>query len=198
MLTEFDADWALAEGIMIRIFQKNLSLSVRVEMNQRGCELDSFREIIERAVNAEAKAKLRLSSNTCEMDQNYPQGNRPVQLTIAQSLYQARLTEDPQGEPGDREFIEAPYKSKTSHLLQFCSLHSKKPDKKSWREKKEQYCHKQRQGQNSKNLVPRGNTVANGGGRKDLSYITCFNYNKKGHYMDKCLEPWQNHANMED
>ena len=25
--------------------------------------------------------------------------------------------------------------------------------------------------------------------RKNLSHITCFNYNKKSHYTTKCLEP---------
>ena len=71
-MTPFNADWAPAKGTMIRIFQQGLWLSVRVEMNQRGRELDNLREIIERAVDAEATTKLRLSSNTCEMDQNCP------------------------------------------------------------------------------------------------------------------------------
>ena len=32
----------------------------------------------------------------------------------------------------------------------------------------------------------------------NLSYTTYFNYDKKGHYADKCLEPRQNYANTED
>ena len=139
ILTEFDADWAPAEGTMIRIFREGLRPSVRVEMNQRGRELDSFREIIERAVDAEATAKLRPSSNTYEMDQNCLRGNRSVQPTVAQSPYRARPTEDPQGEPGDRVLIETPYEPRTSHSLQFRSPRSEKSDKKSRREKKEQY-----------------------------------------------------------
>ena len=183
---------------MICIFQKSLQPSVRVAMNQRSRKLDSFREIIKRAVNAEDIAKLRPSSNTCKMDQNCPQGNRPVQSTVTRSLHRARLMEDPQGKPGDRKLTEAPYKPRTSHALQFCSPRSEKPDKKSWREKNEQYRQEQRQGRNSRIPVLRSNTVANGRGRKDLSHITCFNYDKKGHYADKCLKPQQNHANTED
>ena len=183
---------------MIRILQKGLQPSVRIEINQRGHKLDSFRKIIEKAVNAKAMAKLRPSFKTREMDQNCPQDNRPVYPTVTRSPYQARLTEDPEGEPGDRELTEALYEPRISHPLQFCFLCSKKPDKKSGREKKKQYRQEQRQGQNSRTLVPKSNTVANSRGRKDLNHIICFNCDKKGHYADKCLEPWQNHANTKD
>ena len=101
-------------------------------------------------VNAETMAKLRPSSNTREIDRNYPQGNRPVQPIVARSLHRARPTEDPQGEPSDRKLTEALYKPRISHSLQFCSPRSEKPDKKSWKKKKEQYCQKQRQSQNSR------------------------------------------------
>ena len=132
------------------------------------------------------------------MDQNCPQDNRLIQLTVAWSLHRAKPTEDPQGKPSDRKLTEAPYEPRTSYPLQFCSPRSEKPDKKSRREKKEQYRQEQRQGQNSKTPVSRSNTVGNGGDRKDLSHITYFNYDKKGHYVDKCLEPRQNYANTED
>ena len=198
ILTEFDADWAEAKGIMIFIFWKSLRLFVRIEMNQRNRKLDSLREIIERAVNAKATAKPRPSFNTCEMDQNYPQNNYCIQPTIAESPHWAKLTEDPQDEPSNRELTEALYKPRTSHPLQFCSLRSEKPDKKFWREKKKQYRQEQRQGRNSRTPVRRDNIFGNSGGRKDLNHITCFNFDKTGHYANKCLEPQQNQANTED
>ena len=108
-------------------------------MNQRGRKLDNFKEIIEKTVDVETMAKLKLSSNTYKIDQNCPQSNRPVQLTVAQFLHRARQTEDLHNEPGNRELIEALYEPKTSHLLPFRSPRSKKPDKKSEREKMEQY-----------------------------------------------------------
>ena len=104
----------------------------------------------------------------------------------------------PQGEPGDKELTKAAYEPRTSHPFQFCSPRSEKPDKKSWREKKEQYRQEQRQVWNSRTPVPRDNTVANGGGRKNLNHITYFNCDKKGHYVDKCLKLRQKHANTED
>ena len=44
---------------MIRYFWEGLCPSVRVKMEQRGQELDNFKELIEKAVDAEAKAALR-------------------------------------------------------------------------------------------------------------------------------------------
>ena len=124
---------------MIHIFRESFWLFVKVEMNQRGRELDSFKKIIERAVDTETTAQLRPSSNTREMDQNCPQDNYPVQPTIARSPHQTRPTEDLSGEPGNIKLTRALYKLKTSHLLQFRFSRTKKPDKKSWREKKQQY-----------------------------------------------------------
>ena len=51
---------------MIRYFRKSLYPSVRVEIEQRGQELDSFEERFEKAVDAEAKAVLRPRSYACE------------------------------------------------------------------------------------------------------------------------------------
>ena len=45
--------------MMIRYFQKVLQPSVKVEMEQRGQELDSFKELVKKAVNAKAKAVFR-------------------------------------------------------------------------------------------------------------------------------------------
>ncbi len=36
------------------------------------------------------------------------------------------------------------------------------------------------------------NGTGNNGLKKDLSQITCYNFDKKRHYADKCLEPPKN------
>ena len=54
---------------MIWYFRKSLCPSVRVEMKQRGQELNSFKELVEKAVNAEAKAVLRPCFYARETDQ---------------------------------------------------------------------------------------------------------------------------------
>ena len=41
-------------------------------MEQRGRKLDSFEELAQKAINAEAKAVLWACSAACEIDQNCP------------------------------------------------------------------------------------------------------------------------------
>ena len=75
ILIEFDSECAPEEGTMIRYFREGLRPSVRVEMEQRGRELDSFEELVEKAVDAEAKAALRPRSYARETDQHCLQGS---------------------------------------------------------------------------------------------------------------------------
>ena len=49
-------------------FQKSLRPSVRVEIEQCGRELDSFKELVKKTVDAEAKAALQPRSYACETD----------------------------------------------------------------------------------------------------------------------------------
>lgn len=54
-------------------------------MEQRGRELSSWDELVEKAIDAEAKASLQPSSIRREMDQRYPRGNRLVHTTVAKA-----------------------------------------------------------------------------------------------------------------
>ena len=75
ILIEFDPECAPEEGIMIRYFREGLCPSVIVEMEQRGRELDSFEELVEKAVNAEAKTALRPRSYARKTDQHCLRGS---------------------------------------------------------------------------------------------------------------------------
>ena len=55
---------------MIRYFPKDLKPSVSVEIEQRGQKLDSFEEIVEKAVDAKIKVALRPGSYACETNQH--------------------------------------------------------------------------------------------------------------------------------
>ena len=50
---------------MICYFRKGLKPSVQAEMQQRGQELDNFEELMQKAVDAEAKAAFRPRSYIC-------------------------------------------------------------------------------------------------------------------------------------
>lgn len=55
---EFDSVRVPKEITMIRYFREGLKLSIKAEMDQRGREFNSFQELVEKAVKAEAKAAL--------------------------------------------------------------------------------------------------------------------------------------------
>lgn len=54
--------------MMIRYFQEDLRLSIRVKLDVWGQDLDSWKEAVEKIVNAEAKALLQSASITRQMD----------------------------------------------------------------------------------------------------------------------------------
>lgn len=75
ILLEFDADGAPEESELIRFFREGLKPSVKAQMEQCSRELDSWDELVEKAIDAEAKASLQPAPILRKMDQRCPQGN---------------------------------------------------------------------------------------------------------------------------
>ena len=209
ILIEFDADGAPEESVLIRFFREGLKPSVKAQMEQRG----SWEELVKKAIDAEAKASLQPPSTLREMDQRCPQGNRPTHTSAGKSQVllprdhgnvsfevKVTTTQEPCNSPSD----EVPTYDQPSHSPQLHSSHRysshlpsrsenisvETSDKKSRRKKKELYRQKQGHGRNSETPVTGIETTSRSGRvRKDLSHITCFNCNEKGHYSYKCPEP---------
>ena len=111
---------------MIWYFQEGFWLSIRVEIEQRGQELDSFEELIKKVVNVEAKAAFRPHSYAHKTDQHCLRGSR---LSAAKASTQNQPMKDPRVEkPGS-----GPRKSKT---LAFQRFDNAETSKKAWKEKK--------------------------------------------------------------
>ena len=101
ILFEFDSECVPEEGTMIWYFQKGLRPLVRVEMEQRGRKLDSFKELVEKAIDAKAKAALRTRFYACETNQHCLQGSRPSAAktsTQGQPMKDSRV-EKPKSKP---------------------------------------------------------------------------------------------------
>ena len=64
--------------MMIWYFWKGLRPSVKVEIEQRGQELDSFKELVEKTVDTETKAAFWPHSYTCKTNQYYFWGSWPL------------------------------------------------------------------------------------------------------------------------
>ena len=66
---------------MICYFWEGLKSSIKVEIEQQDRALTSFEEMVQRAVNAEAKAGLRSSIMVRDADSRCPRGHCPSQNT---------------------------------------------------------------------------------------------------------------------
>ena len=85
ILLEYDPVGAPTELTMLRYFWEGRNPSVLAELEHRDLELESFNQMVKKAVNAKAKSALRPCSSTQEMDQNCPRGNQPANSTVAKS-----------------------------------------------------------------------------------------------------------------
>ena len=92
ILIEFDPNCALEEDTIIWYFWKGFRSSVQVKMEQRGQKLNSFKEIVEKAVNAKAKAALRPCSYTCNTNKDCFWDNWP---SAAKTSTQGQPMKDP-------------------------------------------------------------------------------------------------------
>ena len=77
---------------MIRYFREGLRLSVSVKMEQRGRKLNSFEELVKKAIDAKAKAALWPRFYACETDQHCLRGSR---LLVAKASTQGQPMKDP-------------------------------------------------------------------------------------------------------
>ena len=77
ILSEFDPIRSPNKLTMICYFREGLKPSIKVEMEQQDQESMDFEEMVQRAVNVEAKVGLRSSTMVRELDARCPRGHRP-------------------------------------------------------------------------------------------------------------------------
>ena len=66
---------------MLRYFREGLRPSILAELQNEDHELESFVQIVKKAVVAEAKTNLRSWATTKNMDQHCPWGSRSAYIT---------------------------------------------------------------------------------------------------------------------
>lgn len=125
---------------MIRFFREGLKPSIKAQMEQRGRELDSWKELVEKAIDAEAKAGRQPTSFVREIDQRCPWDNRPAHTTAAKAPTQGSSSmrdprvEEPKSKP------QEPKSSPSSHPLRSKNVEASekkaRKDKKKWRHQK--------------------------------------------------------------
>ena len=183
ILVEFDADGALVKSNLIRFFREGLKPSIRAQMEPRSQEYDSWDELVEKTVAAEAKANLQPSYYSRDMDNRCSKNNRPSHTNL--SKHQPSRDNHP-----EKEKPQNPQVQKKS--TQPPSSGSPRPDsnetseKKARREKKKKYRREHNRDSGTPATGVNADDVTSGGAPKDMSSITCFNCDRTGHYARSC------------
>ena len=188
-ISRIHSDWIWSwmypkKSTMIWYFWEGFFSLVRVKIKQRNRELDSFKELIKKIVDVEAKAVFWLRSYTCETDQNCLQRSQPSTVkanTQGQPMKNRKI-----GKPKSRpQKLQAPAPQRSD---------SAKTSEQAWKEKKKK--DKRHLGQKPlEGFTPTiRSSLTNRSTRKpwtkkDISQIISYNYSKKGHYANKYLKP---------
>lgn len=70
---------------MIKYFTKGFKLLIRAEIKQRGRELDSFKELVKKTIDDEAKAVFNPCFYARDIDQHYLSSSRSIFFTTTKS-----------------------------------------------------------------------------------------------------------------
>ena len=145
-------------------------------MEQQDRESMDFEEMVQRAVNAEAKAGLRSSTMVRELDARCPRGHRPSHHTSSKVQTQGSTAKKPHSkEPKPKD-------PKPALLYDNAAEPAKKKDRKG---KKKRLRNQRREHTGEQTSATGVNTKAP---KKKLK-ARCFNWNKKSHYANECTKP---------
>ena len=183
-MLEFDPVVVPTKVTIVRYFYEGLKLSIKAEMDQDDSQLIDYEELVAKAVRAEAKLGLCPSSYVQETDLSCLQGNQPAHTT-AHKVQPQGAVKDNCGDDSkaSKGFASIPASAST-HDFEF----SKKDKKKKHYQGKRDF----REPRDSSTLATGINKAeVNGKRKKDLSEITYYNCNKKGHFTTKCPKPWK-------
>ena len=154
-------------------------------MEQQDQASTSFKEMVQRAVNAEAKAGLRSSTMVRDSDARCPRGHRPSHNTSSKVQTQGSKDssrpketkpKDPKSAPSCNDAAESPKKD------------NRKDKKKKFRGQRREHTGEQKE-QTSATNVNTTDVSKKKKKRRDVSEIMCFNCDKKSHFVSDCTEP---------
>ena len=189
ILLEFDADCAPLEGQLGRTFYDWLRPSIKLWIDKVGRQQLPWDKLVKAANGAKVKA---LINNNQHPDQRYTKGKRLLKLTLKDSNKQS-----------SEKTKAAPPQQKSADSLQ-----SKQAVKQARKERKNNWHRKEREkkeaGANSEGTLATGSNATRGKkkagqnrgqnkgqnrSQRDLSQVTFWTCDKKGHYVTDCKEP---------
>ena len=161
---------------MIRCFRKDPRPSIRAQLDTRGRDLDSRKEAVEKAVNAEAKTLLQSSASTHNMDSRCLRGNRSTKKEEKDSSRKNKSTDSVPADTSSEK--------QSSSTQQTSSANPKKDQDHQQGSRRRGGQQRQGQGHDSPATGVNASTVKKE--MKDISQVECYNCHRKGHYAIKC------------
>ena len=161
-------------------------------MEQQDRESMDFEEMVQRAVNAEAKAGLRSSTMVRESDARCPRGHRPSHNTSSKVQTQGSSHKD---SPRTEESRPKEAKSTDGKNPAPPRSESAEPGKISRIDKKKEYLEKKKKKRDWKKNTPATGDNANAvevGEKKKQGDDRCYNCQKKGNFSRNCPKPPKN------
>ena len=186
ILTEFDSIGAPTETTIIQYFREGLKPPIKAKIDPCDRELDSFEELVEKAIEVEAKAALRPGFYARETDHRCLWGSYPTFIAKIKDP----KPEDPKSRPQEMKASNFQHSKNTK-----TSEKVRKEKKKNW------YWEKRDKKDKKKDTTPatEENAINIGDGQRkknqpiaDASNVTCYNCDKKGHYTNTCPKPSKN------
>ena len=174
---------------MICYFREGLKPSIKVEIEQQDWEVIDFEEMMQRAVNAEAKAGLRFSAMVRDSDIRCSRGHRPSNNTVSKVQTQETSAKGPEE---SRTKEAKPAEGKTLAPPRTIAAESLEQDKKDRKDKKRRFWERR---ERSEDTPATGDNAIDASKKKkknrdrDTSGVMCYNYNKKGHFANTCTKP---------
>ena len=170
---------------MICNFWESLKPFIKVKIEQQDQVSTSFKEMVQRAVNAEAKAGLKSSTMVWNSDTHCPKGHRPFHNTSlkVQTQGSKNLSCPKKTKPKDSK--SAPLRDNAAKSLK---KDNKKDKKKRFLSQKREHTGERKE-QTPATNVNTTNVLKKKKKRCDISEIMYFNYDKKGHFASNCTKP---------
>ena len=163
---------------MICYFRKGLKPSIKVKMEQQDQKSKNIEEMVQRAVNAKAKAGRRSSTMVRISDAHCPRGYYSSHNTFSKVQIQGSKNSSRSKEPKLKDLKSAPSRDDAAEP-------AKKKDRK---DTKKRFLNQRREHTRKQTLTTGVNTKA----PKKKIKAKCFNCNKKSHYANNCNKPPKN------
>ena len=165
---------------MICYFREGFKPSIKIEIEQQDREFINFEKMVQRAVNAEAKAYLRSSTMVWKSDARYSRGHCPFHNTSSKIQTQGTTAKE------TRTKENKPKKAKQANGMAFAPPQLNDLIKPNHQKKKKKYWKKKQNRKNSSRATEENAIKIKKG---DGKYYNC---QKKGHIGRNCPDSPKN------